>query len=280
MFSGGSCTTVESVPWDFLTGTTRTRIQMKKMVCALFCALGMMGCSGGDTSGTAGSGGEGGATASTGGGAGGNTATTSSTTSSSTSSDTGTVLGPPDVCSGNTSIAPGTGQQGYHEEGAFACRRFVPLPGHSHLLSWAPAVGLTPSCKTYPIAAGFVAAIDQAWPIDATDPAYLYTETPITAADTEPTIAADMNIPDGQAFYGCLRLVVDAGKASCTTGSTCPDASDPALKDMLFSVTKPDKTIDAYPTINLTELSMSPDPALAVALGNDRRAWNTRATFE
>lgn len=250
---------------------------MKKIICALLCALHVMGCSGGDTSGTAGSGGEGGTTG--GGGSGGTTNTTTSTTSSSTS-DTGIVLGPPAVCSGATSITPGTGQQGYHQEGAFACRRFVPTAGHPHLLAWNPAVGLTASCKTFPIAASFIAALDQAWPIDATDPAYLYTETPITADDTEPVIAVDVDIPDGFAFYGCLRLVVTADGASCTTASTCPDTADPALADMLFSVTLPDKTIDAYPTINLAKLGESPDPALAVTLGNDRRAWNTTATFE
>jgi hypothetical protein len=256
-------------------------MKKKLMLLGAFCALivHVCGCSG-ETQGTGGEssggssggvGGEGGTTLTT---------TTASTSSSSTSSDTGLVLGPPEACSGATSIAPGTGQQGYHQEGAFACRRFVPPAGHPHLVSWSPAVGLTASCGSLPSAASFIAAVDQAWPIDATDPTYLYTETPITEDNTEPVIAADVDIPNGSAFYGCLRLTVDATGASCTTASTCPDASDPALADMLFSVTKPDKTIDAYPTINLAELGVSPDPVLAMTLGNDRRAWNTTATFE
>lgn len=261
---------------------------MKKYVYGsliLCLVMALLGCGGGDTgSGGGGSGGQTTTAAGGEGGSGGVTDTggsmTTTSSSSSSSTDPGLVVGAPETCSGNTSIAPGTGQAGFHEEGAFACRRFVPPPGHPHLRSWAPAVGLGPSCVAFPIAASFLAPIEQT-SFDATDPAIGYTETPIDDSNTEPVITVDADIPEGQAFFACLRLLVDeAGGVSCTTGSTCEDAEDPALADMLFSEVKPDKTIDAWPTIKLVELRYAPDPDWAVTLGNDRRAWNTTATFD
>ena len=234
------------------------------------------GAGGESTSATAGAGGAGGSVATS---SGGTTASTSS--GGSTSSDPSILVGPPEGCSGNTSIAPATGQAGFHQEGAFACRRFVPPPGHPRIVSWSPAVGLSPSCVAYPIAASFLAPIDQAWPVDDVSTLDHYTETSITENDTEPVIAVDVDVLDGQAFYACLRLIVDAdGGASCTTASTCSDADEPVLADMLFSATKPDKTIDPYPMLSLVTLAVSPHETWAATLGNVNRAWNTTATFE
>ena len=248
------------------------------VLCALLgcrpAETGSGGAGGNTTSATAGMGG-GGTTATSGGG------TTASTTSGSTSSDPGIVVGPPEECGGNTSIAPGTGQAGFHEEGAFACRRFVPPAGHSHLREWSPAVGLSPACVAFPIATSFLAPIDQTWPVADVTTLDHYTETPVTDEDTEPMIAVGLDIPEGQAFYACLRLIVDEfGGPSCTAASTCPESVDEPLADMLFSLTKPDKTIDPFPVIDLVELRVSPDETWAVTLGNNNRAWNTTATFE
>lgn len=236
---------------------------------------GVGGGAGDTTSATAGMGGTGGSTDTGGGGA------TASTTSSSTSSDPGIVVGPPEGCSGNTSIAPATGQFGYHEEGGYACRRFVPPAGHPHLVSWAPAVGLTPSCVAFPIAASFVAPIDQTWPITVTDPGFSYVETPITDENTEPEITVDQDIPEGMAFFACTRLMVDEfGGVSCTTVSYCPSPDTVGLGDMMFSSTGDGKQIDAFPVLALELLGESPTPALAAMYGNNKAAWNTTATFE
>lgn len=263
---------------------------MKKSTLILFCMAllwSLMGCNG-ETKGTGGEGGDGGTTATagaggtggTGGDGGGGTGGSGGTTMTTSSTDPGIVLGAPEVCSGNTSIVPGTGQLGFHEEGAFACRRFVPPAGHSHVRSWAPAVGLTMSCLSFPIAASFMAPIDQT-SFNATDLMLGYTETQIDENNTEPEIVVDSDVPDGMAFFGCLRLTVDEfGGPSCTTVSTCPDASDPALADMLFSEVKPDKTIDTFPIFNLVRLSVSPTSDLAMQFGNDHSAYNTTATFD
>lgn len=258
---------------------------MKKTTIALLGTLILGGCGGTDTS-TGGGAGSGGETTGSSGGAGGSTDTggtttsTSSTTSSSTTSGDVVTVGPPDGCKGSTSIAPATGQLGYHEDNALACRRFVPPAGYPSLVSWTPAVGLTASCVEMPFAVSFVAPIDQTWPVDVSAPAFLFTETPIDIDNTEPVIPVGLDLADGMAFYACLRLPVGIdGGVSCASSCSMPAPGFEGAADQLFSDTLPDLTIAPMPTVDLEPLAVSPTEQVAQSFGNDQRAWRFTATF-
>lgn len=258
---------------------------MKTTIAILISLLfALAGCGGTDTN-TGGTGGGGGDTTSSTGGAGGTTDTggttsTSSTTSSSTTSGDVVTVGPPDGCKGSTSIAPATGQLGYHEDNALACRRFVPPAGHTIVESWTPAVGLTASCVEMPFAVSFVAPIDQTWPVDVSAPAFLFTETPIDIDNTEPVIPVGLDLADGMAFYACLRLPVGIdGGVSCASSCSMPAPDFDGAADHTFSNTLPDLTIAPLPTVDLEPLAESPTTEIAQQFGNDQRAWRFTAVF-
>lgn len=259
---------------------------MKKTTIALLGTLILGGCDGTDTTNTGGAAGSGGETTSSSGGAGGTTDTggtttsTSSTTSSTTTSDV-VVVGPPEGCKGSTSIAPATGQLGYQEANALACRRFVPPAGYPSLVSWTPAVGLTVSCVEMPFAVSFVAPIDPTWPIDVSPPEFLFTETPIDIDNTEPVIPVGLDLAEGMAFYACLRLPVNSvdGGVGCASACSMPAPGFEGAADQLFSDTLPDLTIAPLPTVDLEPLAVSPTEQVAQSFGNDQRAWRFTATF-
>lgn len=265
---------------------------MKKITLAFLCALfaPVMGCSG-DASGTAGgAGGEGGS--SSGGGGGGGTG--GSDTTSSSSSTTAT-LGPVAGCTGSTPFAPfdeALDQEMFpdimlvdesgaplDENGALACRRFVPPVVPFTFDDWAFTFTVGPyPCGIAPdTAVSFVAPIDAAWPIVA-GASNQYVESTVdpngpknVTITTSATVSSSMD-----AFYACVRLPIDdSGDRACVDACSLPDGKEND-EDSLFSDTVNGKC-DPLPTIRLAPLYDSPTKPIADYFGSGTYQWGYTA---
>lgn len=255
---------------------------MRYLMILLSIALYLSGCSGNDT----GTGGSGSTSTESASGGSGNTSTESASGGGGSGGSGGMsnggggtaeiVIGPPDTCAGSASIAPIDGEAqdengtAIHENGALACRRFVPPSYPFHVskwqVEWAAAF-----CDGAPSALYFVQPADVSYPITLSN----YTESMIDPnGDALVTFAPNVDLFAGEAFYGCLRLAITEEGRSCASACKNPIGTAPS-PDALYSNTNASGTVTPLPAVDLEKLSMSPTPETGAAFGNDRLDWNT-----
>lgn len=230
-----------------------------------------------------------------GGGAGGDTGGSTVTT---TTSDGGTAgaggtteapvveFGPPADCTGHPTIMPihaakdqaltdiplvdDTGAP-IEEDGALACRRFVP-PSVPFVFSEVDAYwGNLLPCSITPNVVTFVAPKDAAWPIVAdymTDGNDLQDHALPIGSVSGATVQIGSKVESAtDAFYACAKLAIDGDSRACVSGCKLPAGkTDP---DSFWSKTT-NGAVDPLPTIDLQVMAHSPTDAIAQALDTPR----------